>query len=383
VDDKFTPFVQKVFEQAFPSRNEYRIHCEANQTPRFVMRDSNVRFVESSYWGSAALKKELLDYDCLVVNYMHPYFMEGIASSHSDMLVVWVGWGGDYCNLIAPYLGNLLLDDTRKLTESPKSRLWTRKIQKLAFSPIAELRYYIKKLGARQVHDVIDQIDLICVNPQEICFIEKALPGFKGGFHNMSHYSAEETFAVGPDKMSGPDLLLGNSASATNNHLELFNLLTKLDLGNRKLIAPLNYGDDYYADEISRIGFKYFGDRFMPIRSFMPIDEYHESISTCGTVLMNHVRQQAGTTIATALYKGAKVYLRNENPLTTFYRNMGVRLYSIQGDLSEGKGSFLPLSASDIMCNKVILAKYWGHEQAVSNVLSLAGYLEEKRDASW
>lgn len=392
-DEKFIPFVQKTFEDAFPGSNEYRLLGDPRQPLKFVTPSDNVKVKEDKYWISNEVAEDLIDFDCLVVHYMTEPFMEGIRRTRPEVLVVWAGWGGDYYYLIEPYLGQLLLNKTKHLVDCRNESnnkfhkkildKGTRFLGSLTSEPImalSKLRNFLsnKKIDV-SIHDVIGKIDLLWVNPEEMSMVEKALPGFKGKFHRVCYYSAEDTFAQGPERMDGPDILIGNSATDTNNHLELFDCLMSVELDDRRLITPLSYGDDWYGDEIARIGRKLFGERFVPLRTYMPINEYYDRIATCGTVMMNHVRQQAGTTIATALYKGAKVFLRKENPVFDFYRNMGLKLFTIQDDFLSGGNLFGPLSTEEMVQNRDILGSYWSYEEAVADALELQTYVEEKR----
>jgi hypothetical protein len=286
--------------------------------------------------------------------------------------------------LIEPYLGQLLLSKTQQLVDTRyklcgefQNKVLGRAkrfLGSLADDPLIALSR-LKEVAFKtkpniSIHDVIGKIDLLWVNPEETSMIKKALPGFKGKFHRICYYSAEDTFAKGPERMGGPDVLIGNSATDTNNHLELFDYLMSVELGD---------GDDWYGNEIARVGTKLFGDRFVPLRTYMPMDEYYGRIATCGTVMMNHVRQQAGTTIATALYKGAKVFLRKENPVLDFYQNMGIKLFTIQDDLFGGDNIFGPLSTEEMFRHRNILGSYWSYDTAVADALKLETYMEEKR----
>ena len=393
VDDKFVPFVQRSFEQAFPGGNSFRVSADPRQPLQFVQPGPDVRVVDASYWTSDALGEELRRFDCLVIHYMIPQFMEGVRRAPDDMLIGWSGWGSDYMYLIEPYLGQMLLPGTQALMtgiESKRQR-WHRKAmalgRKFVRHPGNLIPYLARRLSgdrgprADALLEVIDKIDLVSVCPEEMDMFRRALPAFRGEYYRFCNYSAEETFAVGPERMEGPDILVGNSATPTNNHVELFEALDRQDLGDRRLITPLSYGDSDYGDAIVRIGRQRFGRSFVPIRGYMPLDEYSETISRCGVVVMNHVRQQGGTTIATALYKGARVFMRTENPAMEFYRKMGVELSSVQDDLSADGDRFAPLSDASRAKHRLLMVEYWGHAAAIAAASNLEGHLARKRGA--
>jgi hypothetical protein len=263
-----------------------------------------------------------------------------------------------------------------------KAQLWSFPA-KLLRNPVRVARALKTILSAPRpgalIREISSRIDLVWVSPEEARLLEKALPDLPRDYHRICYYSVEDTFGVGPETMAGPDILIGNSATATNNHIELFDLLGTLDLGDRRLIAPLSYGDQDYADEIERIGRQRFGERFVPLRQYMSLEEYHETIRTCGTLVMNHVRQQAGSTIAAALYKGARVFLRDENPLGAFYRRLGLRLYSIQDDLSAGPTVLGPAGLEEAAEHRRILEDLWSRDVAIAAAVALREHVRRKR----
>lgn len=120
----------------------------------------------------------------------------------------------------------------------------------------------------------------------------------------------DETEIV-PIHSDAKNILLGNSSTPTNNHIEAIDRLAKLDLTGRKVIVPLAYGDLVYREFILKYGREKLGDNFVPLFEFMPHEEYCQLLSSCGVVIMNHLRQQGVGNILIALMSGAKVFLNN------------------------------------------------------------------------
>ncbi|MDZ7680670.1 MAG: hypothetical protein U5J63_02895 [Fodinibius sp.] len=67
----------------------------------------------------------------------------------------------------------------------------------------------------------------------------------------FTYYPIEYVIKNDELRASGSNILLGNSSSATNNHLEAFELLQNLELRDRKVVTPLSYGCHKYAKAIT------------------------------------------------------------------------------------------------------------------------------------
>jgi len=105
------------------------------------------------------------------------------------------------------------------------------------------------------------------------------------------------------------NILLGNSASETNRHLEAFEYLKKFKNDNVNIYCPLSYGDTKYKDRIIKIGYDIFEEKFIPITKMMSSDEYIEFLSQIDIAVMNHNRQQGLGNIFTLMLLGKKVYM--------------------------------------------------------------------------
>lgn len=174
----------------------------------------------------------------------------------------------------------------------------------------------------------------------------------------------------GPVKSN--NILLGNSATPTNNHLEAFDILNEFDLKEKKIITPLSYGNSYYTDDILKLGSQIFGTSFHPLTLFLPLDEYQNLMRTCGIVIMNHYRPQAVGNVLTAMHMGAKVYLSERNNLFHYLKRIGCYIFCIESDLKvSNKMALQLLSGEEMNYNKKIL----NEELSIDRI---TGELQEK-----
>jgi hypothetical protein len=149
---------------------------------------------------------------------------------------------------------------------------------------------------------------------------------------------------------------VGNSASPYNNHFEAFALLESLDIPVlSKIIVPLSYGNSNYRKKVIEEGERLFGDKFFPLTDFMPFDEYMSIISTCSTVIMNHNRQQAGGNITSALYMGARVFLKAKNSFYAHYLKHGGVIFDIEQLIENKTLLYEPLGSKDVENNRNVI----------------------------
>lgn len=104
-------------------------------------------------------------------------------------------------------------------------------------------------------------------------------------------------------------IVIGNSATSSNQHLEIFEHIKHMDLTRVELFCPLSYGEDEYRDRVVRRGKELFGDCFHPIVDYMKYEDYMCFLNTCDVGIYNNNRQQALGNINRLLDLGKKVFL--------------------------------------------------------------------------
>lgn len=356
-DDKFVDMALVYFEFLKPNLNTL-----------FVYSVNQPTYVKSQ--ATLVNKKNILrefnkdEYSLIVIHSLLPVWFNFISKIPKDIPVVWVGWGYDYYDFMS---NDLLLPKTEKVTNKfgliysflrkiKKKYLHKKKMKAIHrinyFSPVLSLEYEVikSKLNFEKF-------------PQYIYF---------------NYGSLEKNFIRGYEnkKIDGNNVLIGNSATDTNNHLEVFDLLKELEIQDSvKVICPLSYGNEYYKNFIVTTGEKAFKDNFEPLVNFIDIDTYINKIISCRVVIMNHIRQQAFGNIITMLYLGAKIFLRKENPIYIFLKNQGAIVYTIQ-DLEDNHSLFYgDLSDIDVAKNRDILQLFISESAAIKktqNIIDLA-----------
>lgn len=124
-------------------------------------------------------------------------------------------------------------------------------------------------------------------------------------------------------------ILVGNSATATNNHKEVFDYLKRFKEENIIIYCPLSYGDMDYSKEIIEYGSEIFGYKFKAITNFMDFNEYMGLLNTMDIGIFNNDRQQALGNIRALLLFGKKVYMK-ENTTMWDEHMPEFKIYSIK-----------------------------------------------------
>ena len=131
------------------------------------------------------------------------------------------------------------------------------------------------------------------------------------------------------------NIILGNSADPSNNHMDALEILMKLDLQGRKIVIPLSYGNMQYADFLcDAVSEKGWHD-IVAVRDFIPFEDYASLIGSCGFSIYFHERQQAMGNIFLSLRNGNKVFMSETNLAYEYLKSFGFIVFSVQRDLNQ------------------------------------------------
>lgn len=125
-------------------------------------------------------------------------------------------------------------------------------------------------------------------------------------------------------------ILVGNSATQTNHHEDVFKLLSRFKGNNIKIYCPLSYGNNYYGKKVAMAGAMIFGEKFCPVFQFMEFDEYLTFLSTMDVAIFYNDRQQALGNIITMLALGKKVFLRSGTSMWENFKNQGYSIFAVE-----------------------------------------------------
>ena len=328
-DEKFIDHAYPVFEKVYPASNEVFVFTYNKELKYVKLIPDYIENKPSHFFrGFAKLpKSKYVKYDLIVFHSFDELIYREIKNVPDGIPVIWLGWGFDYYS-------DLLSDIPLILGETLRLRGNLGKVAN-KYKVFSRLKKIVRKLfHDRSKMRAVEKVSVFSpVLPQEYLMVKnsrkwKNFPEFE----SWNYGTLEDNLIKGfeGERVFGNAILVGNSATYTANHVEVFSLLHKLKISGRKIFSPLSYGDEKLTAKIVATGEMYFSDCFVPLTEFVPVEEYVSTIRQCGYVIMNHVRQQAVGNIVIMLYLGARVFVRQENPVLKYFRDSGVVLSTVQ-----------------------------------------------------
>ena len=368
-DEKFINNANYIFEKAFPGCNHFIIlHPRFNRSLTYVKLNKNFELVPKGNNLIEILSERTQNYDCV--------FLHGITELNSTVFLS----SKDKHKFIGIFWGAELYTEENFPGQSLKGELTASiKLPEDEYTLKERIKDIIRKVVYHKQLTIDNATKLATPLLSYFCFLSKeGLHPFKEKrlisedcrhipftYYPLEYIIKGNEFSV----VNGNNILLGNSAIYTNNHLEAFQILRHINIENRKIIVPLSYGNALYADYIQAKGFKLFNESFLPLREFMPLDEYTKKMQSCGIVIMNHYRSQGVGNILAALWLGSKVYLNESNTFLHYLRRIGIRVCSIEQDLvKENKLALMNISDNEIEHNRSILKQEIGEETVIERL---------------
>lgn len=352
VDDSFTDIALQYFEKASP-QNNIVIKFGGNKLKKFKgkcfyinKKDEVLNVIDQ------------LDYNLIVIHALNSIWFDIIEKKPAHIKVIWIGWGYDYYDLFPQ---QILLKETQACINS---LLLQKGFVKFIYSKTCKsiLSFYRNIQKKR----IIGKIDYFApVLESEYALFEKLFNGQKiPKYLDFNYGVLEHDFIKGFEnrQVSGNDILLGNSSSATCNHIEAIKFLNGINLKDKSVVCPLSYGDLKYQKKICSIGESYLKTNFTPLLQLLPIEKYISMVLSCGNVIMNHVRQQAVGNIILMLYLGAKIYLRKENPVYSFLKENDFTVYLVEDILINPEILDKKLTIDEVESNREKLKLFWSEE---------------------
>lgn len=361
-DEKFIDMGINAFELTYPSCNRLVIINNNNDVKHVSFKNRKVININEL----ASNSKKISFWQDVDVVVLHSLFMKKI-SIPEGIKVIWLGFGFDYYDFIVNHDSELLsAKNIKLLNESSNSDFSLRvKIKKILKTVLL-----VEKLRKKQKIKIIERVDIFCpVLTTEYGAMHWPLTK-KPKLMDWNYGTMEDNWAkAGFTPIDGNNVLLGNSAATTCNHIDGIDLINEVEEFQGKLIIPLSYGNQAYKELIKNYLHQSFKGEAMVLEDFMPFDEYTKIISTCSLVVMPHKRQQGLGNILMLMNLGAKIFLDKDNLLYTYLIEQGFVVYTLE-DISQ-KCFQDKLAENQIENNRRLLFETWGRQSIIDKTISL------------
>jgi len=323
-DEKFTDCIIEEFEYIKDiARSTYMIQARDRRKSPFKYIHYPEMIAKESPWN---INKYIYEnnIDVVILHNIFSLHYIHILQLPKRVKVVWLAWGYDlyYLPKDRPFIKMNLY--------GPKTAIYISK------SAPGLFRVIKNKVNGYFLRKVLDKVDYFSgVLPQEYKMM-KSSTNFRAKevTFNYSTVSKDKDKGFGDQRVKGAHILVGNSGDETNNHLDIFDKLSKLDISDRKIFVPLSYGGSpKYLAKVKETGRALWGDKFIPVEHFLSEQEYGNVINSCGFRIFGHERQQAMGNIGMGIRSGCKVFLSKNSIAYAYYKGIGIKVFSIQDDL--------------------------------------------------
>jgi dTDP-N-acetylfucosamine:lipid II N-acetylfucosaminyltransferase len=356
-DDKFIDFAFETFEEVYPGQNKYILLSFTKKlkylkkTPVEIINPIKFIFQNMFIDEDQVTLIHWLDYKKI----MWLFFLK------NPKKISWIGWGADYYNLFNT-ADSLMLPLTKDaFLKNKQTSLKTSFKYSLVYSAKSFFITVFKLISMKKIRYFAP------VLWRDYLLVKQSSPFDCPEYLDWNYGNLEDHIIAGVDPQikiqENGNILLGNSSAVENNHLDAFEALSRIQLGDKKVICPLSYGDTTFKPIIKTVGHVKLKSNLMSLDTFMPLSEYNKLISSCSVVIMNHLRQQGLGNILTLMYSGSKVYLQPSNPIyLTLKIDLGAHINSMTELTPENKNVFKPLVEKEVMENRRILNNFIGKD---------------------
>lgn len=357
-DEKITSRIIETFDSVFKNQNEYVFWWHTSDAKHFAYKSIRCHIIKD---GLIDFEIDYSSITRVVIHGLDPMKVDFCKRFIPyEVPVFWILWGTELYN-------NLLYKKGYKLYYGHTPRLSLR----------GRIGKIIRKIGFKSKSDekILDffktyDVTMVCAK-EEYDLLRTYYPEQTKTLHNRSdffYYPVDQILGkhLMSSKVNGNIILIGNSASWTNNHSYVFKYLKNLNLSNRKIVAPLSYGGDKeYREKVTTLGMDLFGNKFISLRDFIELEEYNKLMVQSEICIYGSWRQEAWGNIVIALYLGAKVFLSENNPLYTILQKKGFHIYKLE-DINQDDLD-IPISRQDQERNRAIVSQYnWQHLKKIT-----------------
>ena len=279
-----------------------------------------INTLQNTYVSNLNDVNDVNKYDIVVIHYLRFEDCRFLSNHDINKPVIWFCWGADIFSQ-GKFYNKFLLAKTKLLRRNLSFKLGLISGIKQIIKEKTPLSIDCTQISKNKFETINDKIDYcVPVMPGDFELIKKNYKLNCKLFHlnYVNPLIQNNSF----EEVSGNNILLGNSSSFTNNHLEAIDQLSKIDLKSSLVIIPLSYGDKHLATFVADYARKKLGENKVEILDkFITSSDYNNILQSCEIMIFNHLRQQAVGNVIQCLLNGSHLYLRKESTVYQFLKH--------------------------------------------------------------
>lgn len=364
IDHQVVERTMGIYEDVFPGCNKLVVFDVFNKPLKHIKNIHCHSIVRLGKGDTIGRQFDFQGYTHIVAHFLTMDMIDFIKLAPKDIHVCWEIYGWDLYNQFEKTLNlNLYYTDSRQYEKYSKYYFFQSHFSTM-FNYLLKMKGYKyrsekdKKKQLDFIANRIDSIQACCKDDASVVmdYAKKKLPWFE-----CFNYSLTETLGdlKGIPFFEGSDILIGNSASLSNNHLYVMDKIKDFIFPQGcKIVMPISYGGNpHYKEDVKNAYTAKFGESVEFITEYMPLHEYNKIFLRLKTMILSAWRQESIGTIIMGLYLGIKIFLSDRSPLYKWMNECGFIVKAIETATSESLNT--PLSDNEKKHNRdLVLSRY-------------------------
>lgn len=349
------------YERLFPNCNDVLIFSDVGNM-KHLRKYSSCPQITHINVKRKGKQFDFSRYNYIVAHYLTTVMIDFISYAPSSIHVSWDIYGADLYNQFLEPRGYQLQYSSLNKYLPIYQRLmnWIGLDKIIAFVRFESITQFkcVNRLYFNNITKRLDSVQIGCTCDGDLL---DQYSGMRFTRFRAFNYSLKEVlgdyYGI-PFNDIASDVMIGNSASLSNNHLYVLSIIKDIDFGDSRVIIPLSYGGvQRYKNAVVKEYMKSFSNNADFIFDYMPLQEYNKLFLNLKTMIMSSWRQESVGTIVMGLYLGVKVFMSKRSPLYESYKKDGFILFELES--SSVFDLIQPLSDEEKIHNRSLLEELY------------------------
>lgn len=377
-DRKFIPWVRQTFKQ-FKWTSTFII-LRSDWKNKHASVDEQTTEVSADKYGYSFVLRSIHSNDIILHYLLDNHKANIISLAPSDTLHFWCFYGTEVYQQTPYFRKNLYGPESKKLLRTLPEIKFRYELRKLFYqigkfekTPLQSLKEAIPHIRSIlwYVGEEIEQIKT-----------KMELPPWKFfQFFEPNDIIPEGTKKVNPLSRK---ILLGNSATIENNHLDALRSLRLAADAGYAVTLPLTYGQfPRYKKKIKSRFANDLGNHVDFLEKHLSLDDYYSHLLEFPTAVFLHRRQQALGNILFLLYAGTKIYLSESNVIYKWLTANQIKVSIFEADFeNDVKKNQLVWSTDIIEHNRLHTRLLLEHQKNKATIQWMEQLAYERRSSN-